>query len=134
MGGSNIWFAWLEGQFSSEWSNFFGKRLIICHTIRKWGTIWQILIIIHLFPPLPKAVRLHLPVLLDSWRSVELAEIPVGIFTVGALTALPDHLLILFIISLFWRSAGIKVGNHPASLLRKRILTFHDLKYFFFLI
>jgi len=43
----------------------------------------------------PKAVRIYWPVLLDCWRSVELAEIPIGICTVGALTALPDHLLIL---------------------------------------
>ena len=41
----------------------------------------------------PKAVRLHWPVLPDCWRSVELAEILIGICTVGALTALPDHLL-----------------------------------------
>ena len=43
----------------------------------------------------PKAVRLHWPVLSDCWRSVELAEIPIKICTVGALTGLPDHLLIL---------------------------------------
>ena len=58
MGGSNIWFARLEGQFSSEWQNFFCKRLIIFHTIRKWGTIWQTLIMLHLNPPLSLARHL----------------------------------------------------------------------------
>ena len=43
----------------------------------------------------PKAVRLYRPVLPNCWRSVELAEIPFRNCTVGALTALPDHLLIL---------------------------------------
>ena len=47
----------------------------------------------------PKAVRLHWPVLPDCRRSVELAEIPIGIFTVVALTALPDRLLILLAFS-----------------------------------
>ena len=46
-----------------------------------------------------KAVRLHWPALLDCWRSVELAEIPIRICTFGALTALPDHLLIVFAFS-----------------------------------
>ena len=32
----------------------------------------------------PKTVRLHWPVLPDCWRSVELAEIPIEICTVGA--------------------------------------------------
>ena len=59
MGGSNIWFARLEGQFSSGWSNFFGKWLIICHTIRKWGTIWQTLIRLHLYPPLLQCAAIH---------------------------------------------------------------------------
>ena len=44
----------------------------------------------------PKTVRIHWPVLLDCWRSVEIAGILIKIYTVGALTALPDHLLILF--------------------------------------
>ena len=43
----------------------------------------------------PKAVRLHWPVLPDCWSSVELVEIPIEICTVGAVTALPDQLLIL---------------------------------------
>ena len=43
----------------------------------------------------PKTVRIHWPVLLNCLRSVELAGILITIFTVGALTALPDHLLIL---------------------------------------
>ena len=47
----------------------------------------------------PKAVRLHRPVLPDCWRSVEVAEIPIGICTVGALTALSEHLLILLAFS-----------------------------------
>ena len=47
----------------------------------------------------PKAVRIHWPVLPDYWRSVELAEILIGICTVGALTALPYHLLILLAFS-----------------------------------
>ena len=47
----------------------------------------------------PKAVRLHWPVLPYCWRSVELAEIPIEMCTVGALTALPDYLLILLAIS-----------------------------------
>ena len=34
----------------------------------------------------PRTVRLHWPVLPDCWRSVELAQIPIGIYTVGALT------------------------------------------------
>ena len=42
----------------------------------------------------PKAVRLHWPLLPDCWRSVELEEIPIEICTVGALTALQDHLYI----------------------------------------
>ena len=42
-----------------------------------------------------KAVRQHWPELPDCWRSVELAEIPNGICTVGTLTALPDYLLML---------------------------------------
>ena len=47
----------------------------------------------------PKAVRIHWPVLTDCWRSVKIAEILIGICTVGALTALPDHLLILLAFS-----------------------------------
>ena len=47
----------------------------------------------------PKTVRIHWPVLLDCWRSVEIAGILIKIYTVGALTALPDHLLILFAFS-----------------------------------
>ena len=47
----------------------------------------------------PKAVRLHWPVLPDCWRSVELTEIPNGICTVGTLTALPEHILILLAFS-----------------------------------
>ena len=47
----------------------------------------------------PKAVRIYWPVLLDCWRSVELAEILIGIFTVEGMTALPDHLLILLAFS-----------------------------------
>ena len=39
----------------------------------------------------PKAVRIHWPVLPDCWRSMELA----GICPVGALTASPDHILIV---------------------------------------
>ena len=46
-----------------------------------------------------KAVGLNWPVLPDCWRSVELAEILIGICTVGALTALPDHPLILLAFS-----------------------------------
>ena len=47
----------------------------------------------------PKSVRLHWPVLPDCWRSVELAKIPIGICSVGAVTDLPDHLLILLAFS-----------------------------------
>ena len=47
----------------------------------------------------PKTVRIHWPVLLDCWRSVEIAGILIKIYTVGALTALPDHLLIFFAFS-----------------------------------
>ena len=47
----------------------------------------------------PKAVRIHWSLLPDCSRSVELAKIPIGICTVGALTALPDHLLILLAFS-----------------------------------
>ena len=43
----------------------------------------------------PAAVRLHWPVLSNCWMSVEIAEIPIGVCNLGALTALPDHLLIL---------------------------------------
>ena len=46
-----------------------------------------------------KAVGLHWPVLPDCWRSVELAGIPIGICTVGTLTALPDYLLTLLAFS-----------------------------------
>ena len=52
----------------------------------------------------PKAVRLYWPVLTDFWRSVELAEIPIEICTVGALTALPDN-----IVGCSWCSAGLAV-------------------------
>ena len=47
----------------------------------------------------PKAVRKHWPLVMDCWRSVELAKIPIGICTVGAMTALPDLLLILLAFS-----------------------------------
>ena len=46
-----------------------------------------------------KAVRLPWPVLPDCWRSVEIAEITIEIYTVGALTALPDHFLIFLALS-----------------------------------
>ena len=47
----------------------------------------------------PKAVRTHWPVLPDCQRSVELVEIPIGICSVGALAALPDHLPIVLAFS-----------------------------------
>ena len=37
----------------------------------------------------PKAVIVQWHILLGQWRSVELAEIPIGICTVRTLTALP---------------------------------------------
>ena len=37
----------------------------------------------------PKAVKVHWPVLLGQRRTLELAEIPIGILTVKTLTALP---------------------------------------------
>ena len=49
----------------------------------------------HLLRP----IRLHWSVLPDCGRSVELAGIPIGICTVVAPTALPDHLLILLVFS-----------------------------------
>ena len=58
MGGSDVWFARLEGKFSSEWLNFFWQMAYIMPYHKKMGYSMKN---IYYASPIPTSVNNKLP-------------------------------------------------------------------------